>query len=156
MIKNPARFAHPRGMRRRNAQRSVLAALLLGSVSLALAQDDVVVETATVSTYLNGGIGQDEQATMKRLSKDFPLRLTFSERKDDEYIANVPVVISDARGNPVFVLDKSGPMLFVILPNGKYKVSARFKGLTEAQEVTIDGASGKDLYFHWSGTRVKG
>jgi len=151
-------LAHdPRSFRRaRIAQAAVFAALVAAGLAPALAQDDVVVETAVVTTYLNGGIGQTEEAAMKRLAKDFPLRLTFSERKDDEYIANVPVVISDAQGNPVFELDKSGPMLYVILPNGKYKVSARFKGLTETKDVTIDGSSGKDLYFHWTGTRVKG
>lgn len=112
----------------------------------------IVVKTAEVTTYLNGGIGKDEQAAMHRIEKEFPLRMTFSERKDGEFIVNVPVVITDERGIPVFELPKAGPMLYVMLPNGKYKVSARFKGLTETQEVALSGNEGKDLYFHWQGT----
>ena len=88
---------------------------------------------------------------MKTLGRAFPLRMTFSERKSGEFIADVPVVITDARGNPVFELAKAGPMLDVMLPNGHYKVSARFKGLTESQEVTLDGKEGRDLSFHWKG-----
>lgn len=112
----------------------------------------VVLETIAVTTYLNGGVGKDEQEFMHRMAKEFPLRLTFSERKDGEFIVNVPVVISDAKGNPIFELPKAGPMLYVMLPNGKYKVSARFKGLTETQEVNITNKVGADLYFHWQGT----
>jgi hypothetical protein len=115
------------------------------------AQDSVVVETITATTYVNGDVGKDEEAALHRIAKRFPLRVTFTERKDGEFLADVPVVIADARGNPVFELPKAGPMLYVMLPNGKYKVSARFKGRTESQEVTLAGKDGKDLYFHWKG-----
>lgn len=129
---------------------------LLASLPLAAsAQEIIVVETISATTYLNGGIGKDEADAMRRIAKEFPLRLTFSVYKDGEFIVDVPVVIADARGNPVFELSKAGPMLYVMLPNGKYKVSARFKGLTESQEVTLRGKEGKDLYFHWKGTPKK-
>ena len=137
--------------------RTPLAAMLIGVGMVATlplaasAQDSIVVETITATTFANGGIGDSEIATMRRIAKEFPLRMTFSERKDGEFIADVPVVIADARGNPVFELSKAGPMLYVMLPNGKYKVSARFKGLTESQQVTLAGKDGKDLYFHWKG-----
>jgi hypothetical protein len=134
-----------------------LAAVVFGAGALTVvpldvqAQDSVIVETFAATTYLNGGIGEQEQATMHRLAKEFPLRLTFSERKGGEFIADVPVAISDMHGNSVFELTKAGPMLDVVLPNGKYKVSARFKGLTESQDVTLSGKEGKELSFHWSG-----
>ena len=130
----------------------MIGASLLATLPLAAsAQDATVVETITATTYVNGGIGKDEEAAMSRIAKEFPLRMTFSDRKDGEFLADVPVVIADARGNPVFELSKAGPMLYVMLPNGKYKVSARFKGLTESQEITLDGKGGKDLSFHWKG-----
>ncbi len=134
-----------------------LSAVLLGATlfvalpSAANAQDAIVVETITATTYVNGGIGETEQATMRRIAKEFPLRIIFSAQRDGEFVADVPVVITDAHGNPVFELSKAGPMLYVILPNGKYKVSSRFKGLTESQETTLTGKDGEDLYFHWKG-----
>ncbi|MDD4915778.1 MAG: hypothetical protein PHW13_12165 [Methylococcales bacterium] len=145
---------------------SITVAALLGATLLAVAPmqagaeeqviiEPVIVETVIVSTYLNGGVGKEEQAAMHRMEKEFPLHMTFSERQDGEFIVNVPVVITDERGNPVFELPKAGPMLYVMLPNGKYKVSARFKGLTESQEVTLSGKEGKDLNFHWKGTPKK-
>lgn len=102
-------------------------------------------------TFLNGGIGKDEADAMRREAKAYPLHLTFSERRDGEFIVNVPVVITDARGRRVLDLPKAGPLLYVRLPNGKYKVSARFNNVTESQNVTLAGKEGKDLYFHWKG-----
>lgn len=135
---------------------ALIGASLLASLPLAAsAQESIIVETITATTYLNGGIGKDEADAMRRIAKEFPLRITFSERKDGEFIVDVPVVIADARGNPIFELSKAGPMLYVMLPNGKYKVSARFKGLTESQEVMLAGKEGKDLYFHWKGMPKK-
>lgn len=135
---------------------ALIGASLLASLPLAAsAQESIIVETFTATTYLNGGIGKDEADAMRRIAKEFPLRLTFSERKDGEFIVDVPVVIADARGNPVFMLPKAGPMLYVMLPSGKYRVSARYDGLTESQEVTLTGKEGKDLYFHWKGKPQK-
>jgi len=115
----------------------------------AIAQEAVVLETFVATEYVNGGVGADSQDHMRRLGHDFPLRLEFSERKDGEFIADVPVYITDSKGNTVFSLERGGPMLDIALPNGKYKVSARFNGQMESQEVTLDGKGGKDLYFHW-------
>lgn len=117
-----------------------------------LAVAPISVQTSAGTTYLNGGIGKGETEAMRQMAKEFPLRLTFSERKDGEFIADVPIVISDVKGNSVFELPKAGPMLYVKLPNGKYKISARFKGVNESREVTLNGKEGKDIYFHWKGT----
>jgi hypothetical protein len=126
------------------------AGLLVTLPPVAGAQESPVVETITATTYANGGIGKDDSAAMRRMAKEFPLRLTFSARKDGEFVADVPVVIADARGSTVFELPNAGPLLYVMLPEGKYRVSARYKGLTESQEVTLPGKGGKDLYFHWT------
>ena len=89
---------------------ALIGAGLLATLPLAAsAQDSVVVETITATTYVNGGVGKDEEVALHRIAKEFPLRMTFSERKDGEFLADVPVVIADARGNPVFELPKAGP-----------------------------------------------
>jgi len=110
-----------------------------------------MIQTVTTSAYLNGGIGLDEQAAMHSAVRDFPLRMSFSERQDGEFLADIPTVISDSNGNSVFELRDAGPLLYVMLPPGRYEVSARFKGVTQSQHVTLAGKDGKDLYFHWKG-----
>jgi hypothetical protein len=127
----------------------LIGTCLLATLPLAASAQEFAVETITATTYVNGVIGKDEEAAMRRVAKEFSLRMTFSERKDGEFLADVPVVIADARGNPVFEQSQAGAMLYVMLPNGKYKVSARLNGVTESQEVTLARKNGKDLYFHW-------
>ncbi len=109
------------------------------------------VQTVTASSFLNGGIGVDEQAAMHSAVRHFPLRISFSERQDGEFLADIPMAISDANGNSVFELRNAGPLLYVMLPPGRYSIRARFKGETQTQKVTLAGTDGRDLRFHWEG-----
>ena len=127
------------------------AALLAASTLPALAQDQlIVVEPERAITYLNGGVGEDEAQYMRRTAKDWPLRLTFSESKDNEFVANVGLLVTDLRGTPYLQLSGAGPMTYARLPAGKYRVTAWFKGQSETHEVTLDGRSGRDVSFHWT------
>lgn len=128
-------------------------ALALGAaVPLAHAQDElIVVEPMRVTTYLNGGIGADEEQMMRKAAKDWPLRMIFSEKKDNEFVADVRLLVTNAKGAPVLMLHGAGPMTYAMLPAGKYRISASHKGQTETREVTLDGKTGRDVYFHWTG-----
>jgi hypothetical protein len=138
---------------RRAALGAVAAAALAGAVALpAHAQDELVLlETARATTFINGGIGKDDEAYLRKTAKDWPLRMIFSERKDNEFVADVDLLVTDHRGAHVLMLPSAGPMTYAMLPAGKYRITAQFHGQTEARDVTIDGKSGTDVYFHWKG-----
>lgn len=142
--------------------RPIARSMTLGAVALAIAtivtalpahaQDELILlESARRTTYLNGGVGRDEETYMHKVAKDWPLRMIFSERKDDEFVANVSLSVTDARGAPVLTLDNAGPMTYARVPAGTYRVTASTGGVTESREVTLDGKQGKDVYFHWKG-----
>lgn len=144
------------------SQKNFAGRALLGSLTVAAAmatmvvpaqaQDElIIVEPAHSTMYLNGGIGKDEAQYMQKIAKDFPLRMIFSERKDNEFVADVDVLITDAKGSPYLQLSHAGPMTYAMLPAGKYRVTARFNGKVETRDVTLDGKSGRDVYFHWKG-----
>ncbi len=128
-----------------------VATLMTASTTLAVAQDQlIVVEQERATTYLNGGVGEDEAQYMRKAAKDWALRLTFSESRDNEFVANDGLLITDLRGTPYLQLSGAGPMTYARLPAGKYRVTARFKGQSETREVTLDGKSGRDVNFHWA------
>lgn len=139
---------------------SLSAAALIGAVGIpaqAWAQDDlIVVEQARATTYLNGGVGADDEQLMRRVAKDWPLRMIFSERKDNEFVADVNLLVTDMRGVPYLQVASAGPMTYAMLPAGKYRITARFRGQSETREVTLDGKIGRDVYFHWKGSVKKG
>lgn len=138
-----------------------LVGLLLGvgllvTLPVAVGANDLIAaKTVNGTTYLNGGVGKEDVAAMRHVAREYPLRMTFSEGKDDEFLVNVPVMIFDMHGKQVFELADAGPMLYVKLPNGKYKVNARLNGQTESREIRIAGHSGKNLYFHWNPDKPK-
>ena len=129
---------------------SVIGAGIIAAPLVAGAQETVPVVTVTTTPYLNGGIGEEEAATIRSKANDFSLRLTFAEGSNNELTANVPVVITDARGNPVFALSHAGPLLYMMLPKGGYTVTAQAHYVAETEHVTLDGTQAKDAVFHWS------
>lgn len=137
-------------------QHILAAGLLVGASAAATlpaqAEEIVVIDSARPVLFQNGGIGADEQAYMRKTARDFNLRLTFSEAKNNEYVSDVRLDIFDASGNLVFNLPSAGPLTNVMLPDGRYRVAASFKGLTEIQQVNITGKEGRDLAFHWART----
>lgn len=132
---------------------SLSAAVLAAAASFpARAQDElIVVETAPATMFLNGGVGKEDEAYMHKIAKDWPLRMIFSERKDNEFVADVKLLVTDKRGAPYLQLTSGGPMTYAMLPAGTYRITAGFKGQSETREVTLDGKSGRDVYFHWKG-----
>ena len=126
-----------------------VATLMTASATLAVAQDQHIdVEQERATTYLNGGVGEDEAQYMRKAARDWSLRLTFSESKDNECVANVGLLVTDLRGTPYLQLSGAGPITYARLPAGKYRVTARYKGQSETREVTLDGKSGRDVNFY--------
>jgi len=142
---------------RRTMLGSLSAAALMAAITFpAQAQDKlIVVEEARATTYINGGIGADDEQYMHKVAKDWPLRMVFSERKDNEFVADVSLLITGEHGIPYLQLSNAGPMTFAKLPAGKYRVTAGYKGQSETHEVTLDDKGGRDIYFHWKGTVKK-
>jgi len=129
---------------------SVIGAGIIATPVVAGTRNTVPVVTVTTIPYLNGGIGNEEAATIRSKANDFSLRLMFAEGPNNELTANVPVVITDARGDPVLALSDAGPLLYVMLPKGSYTVTAQAHEVAKTEHVTLDGTQGKDVAFHWS------
>ncbi|MDE2147446.1 MAG: hypothetical protein KGJ24_12215 [Burkholderiales bacterium] len=154
-------MTHPtpafRRFRRAGASAACTLALTAGPALPALAQ--VAAPSAAPSAagpaapYLNGGIGLDEQQAMKQAARDWPLRMTFSEHRNDVFVAGVDLRVTDGQGRSRLHLDAAGPITYVRLPPGRYRVSARHHGQTETREVTIGAPAGVDLAFHWQGPK---
>lgn len=136
------------GGRTRAASGFLLVTCLL---PLASAQSQFpTVQRSHASTFLNGGIGEDEVLYMQRVARDWPLRLTFSESAANNFIADVEVLVSDLQGTPCFQLTQAGPMTFVNLPAGKYRVLVQRHGVPQTRIVTLDGRRAYKLNFHWA------
>jgi hypothetical protein len=101
-------------------------------------------------TYLSGGIGHDEAQAMKRAAGQYPLELVFVQRdgKKENYLADMPVRIVDAKGAVVFEGVSDGPYFLAQLPTGSYTVSTKWDAWSFSRHVNV-GKMHERVVFAW-------
>lgn len=102
-------------------------------------------------TYLSGGVGSDQSAAIKRVMHNYPLVLEFVGKTNsgNEYLADVPVQISDTHGKDLLSIHTGGPYTLLSLPHGRYTVTAMYKGKTQHRAVDVTAATHAHEMFAW-------
>jgi hypothetical protein len=131
-------------MKRALANAALAVAVCLTATSVLAAQPK---EQNGIS-YINGGVGHDEQDAMRALRADYNLRLTFATKQTGAYRSDVQLDIADAKGASVLSVPNTGPMFFAKLPAGTYRISAAAEGKTFKRTVKLGNAS-KEMTLHW-------
>ena len=79
-----------------------IAALSLGLASVPAAHAATAAHaTAPKPAFLTGGISAEEETHMKHIAGQWPLRMIFSERKDNEFVAGVKLKVVNAQDKSV-------------------------------------------------------
>jgi len=130
----------------------VLGAAL--SEEIAVAAETSLPPTQRVGqvTYLSGGVGSDQSRAIKDVMGNYPLVLMFVARTENgnEYLADVPVTITDMSGQMVLDTKSDGPFMLASLPNGRYTVTASYRGKTEQRTVNISAPKHARQMFIWA------
>lgn len=111
-------------------------------------EDLTLFELVPGTVYLNGGVGKLQAQRMRQDASNWPLRLSFSDRSNNEFVAGVRLMVFDHRGHAVLRLTDAGPMTFVQLPSGDYRITASYRGQQLSRSVHV-GPKGLDANFHW-------
>lgn len=98
--------------------------------------------------YLQGGIGQDE-ANALRKTPGYDLHVELSTGPEGKFQSGATVDIQNAQGQPVLSVTDAGPLLYVQLPPGKYKVTGNAQGETVQQLVTVNGKAPTTVNLNW-------
>ncbi|MWL91186.1 hypothetical protein [Cupriavidus sp. SW-Y-13] len=85
--------------------------------------------------YLSGGIGADDVARMRSLAPQFNVHLRFQDRSDGTSLADVKVLLLNARHERILRVVSEGPLLYMRLPPGQYYLAAVYQGII--QEVAL-------------------
>ncbi|MHA3736106.1 carboxypeptidase regulatory-like domain-containing protein [Pseudomonas sp. Eth.TT006] len=99
--------------------------------------------------YLAGGIGLDESKAIQQ-SIGYNLHMTFAVGAQDQYTADVDVLIQKSTGQTVLTLTRTGPLVYVQLPPGKYTVIATRNGETRRDVTDVGSGTARNLVFHWN------
>ncbi|QRQ85584.1 carboxypeptidase-like regulatory domain-containing protein [Cupriavidus oxalaticus] len=133
--------------------RAVLALAIFATCTFAVAQETTTIKPQTTPSgieYVSGGIGDRQQDAMKVLRKDYNLRLTFARPGSGEYLADVRVTMENADNAKVLDTTSTGPLLFVKLPPGAYRITAEFEGQSQVKKATIRDGQSRGLVYRFA------
>lgn len=131
--------------------RRVLTALLLAPTILwGAAHAQTPAEVApNPGFYLSGGIGIEGREAMRAERKAYNLRLAFAQSGSGAYVTGVRVSITpQGQREALETIEDAGPLLYVHLQPGTYRVQASYGGQTRTFPVRL-GKSGLDRVVLW-------
>lgn len=111
---------------------------------------DIEVQSQNETTFVSGGIGSCEAQEMRRLARQYPLGLVFVQKNNlaESFLANIPVEITDAKGNSVLNTVSTGPLLLAKLPAGRYTVTAEHNGIVKSRQVAVSRKH-REIVYVW-------
>ncbi|MGE8386850.1 MAG: carboxypeptidase regulatory-like domain-containing protein [Pseudomonas sp.] len=98
--------------------------------------------------YVQGGIGQDE-ANALRKTTGYDLHVELSTGPEGKFQSGATVDIQNAQGKSLLSVQDAGPLLYVQLPPGQYKVIGQADGTTVQQQVTVSGKAPATVNHNW-------
>jgi len=102
-------------------------------------------------TFVSGGAGGEDRDALKQVENQYNLRLLFAARNGD-YLANIAVTLSDARGNAVLDTIADGPIFYARVPPGRYRLTVSNQGQSQSRDISIrNGAVRQDFYWASAG-----
>ncbi|OZI75036.1 hypothetical protein [Bordetella genomosp. 12] len=135
---------------------ALLTAGLMAASGAALAQPSPAnlpqVQQQGDVRFLSGGIGEGQSDAFKAAASQYRLMLTFAQRAaggSAQYLADIPVEISNAHQQVVLKTVAQGPFLLANLPAGNYTVKASSNGQTKTQQVNVGASGTARAIFEW-------
>jgi hypothetical protein len=98
-------------------------------------------------TFVSGGAGDEDRDALRQVENQYNLRLMFAARNGD-FLANIAVTLSDARGNAVLDTIADGPIFYAHVPPGRYRLTVSNQGEAQSRDISIgNGAVRQDFYW---------
>lgn len=114
-----------------------------------VAETMIKPQTQGEVTFISGGVGGDERSAMQEIRTDYNLSLLFSVQGSGEYLSDVKVSVTDAKGNTVLETVSDGPMLLASLKPGHYTVTAELDGQVTHKKAMVGNKQRTSLSFIW-------
>jgi hypothetical protein len=140
-----------------------LTAKFLAATAIALGMSTQPLLAQTTSTsdlpmeqsqgevrFRTGGIGLDESTAFKSAIPRHSATLVFTSHTggNNEYLADVPVTVTDSRGRQVLQASV-GPYLLLDLPAGNYVATARYQDQVLTRKFSVGTRKGNRVAFDW-------
>jgi hypothetical protein len=113
------------------------------SISLAsLAIATASTLNAQAAAVVCGGVGNDERREFAAAAQGASLAMQFSLAGRGNFVADVDVTITPPTGAAI-TLKTDGPICYAELPPGRYKVDARYNGVSRSASANVPAKGAK-------------
>ena len=127
----------------------IFAILLCLCLQSAIASDGIVYKTASGIRFINGGISEEQADDIRRTAKNFSLQVLFSGGAAGGWLTDVSFVILNEKGKTVFSKIQSGPILFIDLPEGNYKIIGRYNTVKQSVLLSLSPGKQQRVILNW-------
>ncbi len=97
--------------------------------------------------YVSGGIGIEERGWLAQHGHEFNVHATFAVAQGGSFVADVAVVIKDAKGDTLLSTTANGPKFLADLKPGSYTLVATHDGQSLTRAVTVAAKGRQYLGF---------
>ena len=131
-------------------KRCILGMSVLTLPLIALGQLPTIQTEGSIK-FIAGGIGSEESSSMKAEAKNWPLLIELSQKDGlkSNWITEVNIIITDAKGIPLLNQSNQGPMLLVSLKPGKYMIEGTYLNVRMVRTIVITSALPQKISFQW-------
>jgi hypothetical protein len=134
--------------------KSVISGVVLAALTLAygagVSAADMVPQVQNDIAYISGGVGSDEQQTLRDTRKNYNTYMTFAVKEGGQCQADVDVTVLGRDGKEVATFAKVGPLFNLKLAPGTYTVKASARGTTQTRPLTVAASGTNDVRFYWN------
>ena len=98
------------------------------------------------ASYACGGVGSDSRRELAANAAGANLSLELFVAQGGEYLANVEVALIPAGNGEAVRLRAEGPLCYLRVPPGRYRVEATFEGVTRSATATVPASASKPVH----------
>jgi hypothetical protein len=128
----------------------LIASICLACSGFALAQIPETQHSDGVS-YITGGVGEGETASILAEAKQWPLILEMSQIENGRgvWIFGANIKIVDAKNQTIFDAQADGPYMLINLAPGDYQIQATYQDVEQKRLVSIKANSSQKISLFW-------
>ena len=115
----------------------------------ALAADEPRIRQSGTVSYVSGGVAEEGRDRILAIGRDFNLKLVFAT-KSGAYLSDITVGIFDVRGARLLDAKSEGPLFFVKVPPGRYRIEASYNGTEQRQSVDVVAQEQRTGDLRWN------
>lgn len=99
--------------------------------------------------FISGGVGDEEVDALSAMSSNYSLKLVFAEKASGSFVADVHVLIEDAKGTQLIDMASAGPWFLAALKPGRYRLKLGGMGVEKKYSITIQRGRQTQMVIHW-------